>query len=300
MSLPGIFERVGCQGFVHATTLDGRHEVALGADEPVVPASVIKVLVALVETRIADGRLDATERVRVTAAERTPGPTGMALFADDVELSLRDLGTAMLTISDNVATDVLIARVGTDAVNATAGRLGLGATHLGSDLRTLVDSIGRDAGFDDYAALAAWTPAGPGEAAEVEARVRAASALSPHAATRTTARDMSHLLRLLWADRAGPPEACGRIRDLMARQLTRHRIAAGFGPEARVAAKSGGLMGVVRNEVGVVTFPGEPGGYAVAVFTRDDSGRADGRAVDAAVGEVAAAAVDRLQAAALT
>jgi beta-lactamase class A len=77
---------------------------------------------------------------------------------------------------------------------------------------------------------------------------------------------MAHLLRLIWTDEAGPPEACARVRELMGRQLSRHRLSSGFAPGVRVAAKSGGLMGVVRNEVGAVTFAdGER--YFVAVFT---------------------------------
>jgi beta-lactamase class A len=35
-------------------------------------------------------------------------------------------------------------------------------------------------------------------------------------------------------------------------QLTKHRLAAGFPPPARVHAKSGSLVGVVRNEIGVI------------------------------------------------
>jgi beta-lactamase class A len=124
--------------------------------------------------------------------------------------------------------------------------------------------------------------------------LRGASALPPDGSTRTTARDMTTLLRAIWTDEAGPAEACARVRWLMARQLTRNRIAGGFGPGVGVAAKSGALMGVVRNEVGVVTPPGEPP-YAVAVFTRTDGPGVDERAVDAAIGEAAAFAVAQLR-----
>lgn len=81
----------------------------------------------------------------------------------------------------------------------------------------------------------------------------------------------------------------------MGHQLTRHRIAAGFGPDVRVAAKSGGLMGLVRNEAGVVTFPdGEQ--YAVAVFTRSTpSTTTDPALIDAGIGRVARALVDELR-----
>jgi beta-lactamase class A len=294
MTLPEIFERAGCRGFVHATRVDGRREVGLLPDAPVVPASVVKVLVALeAETRMADGRLDPVQRVRVSAL---PGPVGFSLFQDHVELSVRDLVVIMLTISDNVATDALLDLVGLDAVNATASRLGLDATRLGTNLRDLVDSIAQDAGFDSWKAFQGWVAGEPGpeELSAAQAGIRAAAALRPDAATRTTARDMTRLLQAVWTDRAGPPQACARVRDLMARQVTRNRVAAGFGLGVSVAAKSGGLMGVVRNEVAVVTFPEEPP-YAVAVFTRTDGPHVDERAVNAAIGVAAAHAVSDLR-----
>lgn len=293
MSLEEIFGRAGCRGSLHATALDGDREVGLDADGAVVPASVIKVLVALeAESRLADGRLAPEERVRLAAARRTPGPTGFSLFRDDVEVSVRDLPVLMLTVSDNVSTDALLDLVGLDSVNATAARLGLTGTVLGSNLQELIDSIARDTGFDDWAAFEAWSDTETDRAAldAAQARLRGAAALQPTAPTRTTPRDMTRLLRLIWTDEAGPAEACGRVRWLMARQVTRNRLGLGFGPGIGVAAKSGALMGVVRNEVGVVTLPdGER--YAVAAFTRTDDPGADERAVNAAVGEAAARAV---------
>jgi beta-lactamase class A len=41
-----------------------------------------------------------------------PGPAGVSLFEDDVTMSARDLVSAMLTISDNVATDALTDLIG--------------------------------------------------------------------------------------------------------------------------------------------------------------------------------------------
>ena len=302
MSLGQTFERAGCRGFLHATSLDGAHEVGLDADAVVVPASVIKVLVALeAETWLADGRLDPRERVLLPAAARTTGPVGFSLFRDDVEVSVGDLTVLMLTISDNACTDALLDRVGLDAVTATAGRLGLGGTVIGSNLRELIDSLGRDTGFADWAAFERWADT-EADAAALEAaqdRLRRASGLQPDAPIRTTPRDMTRLLRLIWTDQAGPAEACARVRWLMARQVTRDRLGRGFGPGVQVAAKSGALMGVVRNEVGVVTLP-DGTSYAVAAFTRTDEPGADERAVNAAIGEAAAQAVAELSSRART
>jgi beta-lactamase class A len=83
------------------------------------------------------------------------------------------------------------------------------------------------------------------------------------------------------------------VRQVLARQLTRHRLAAGFPPPAKVAAKSGSLIGMIRNEVGVVTFP-DGRQFAAAVFTQADRPGRDDAAINAVIGQAAAAAVQLL------
>ncbi len=295
-----LFARAGCTGQLCVQTLDGAAEVALGADQPAVAASVIKVCIALeAETQFADGRLDPRERIMLPAAARTPGPSGFSLYRDDVVVSLRDLVVAMLTISDNPATDALLHRIGTDAVNATSARLGLAGTVITADLDEIINSIGRDAGFSDWAALASWAaqPHRRDERDDLARRVLAVGALDPLRTSRTTPRDMTRLLRLIWSDQAGPPAACQRVREVMSRQLTRHRLASAFGPPARVAAKSGSLVGVVRNEVGVISYR-DGRGYAAAVFTRALRPWQNESAIDAVIGAAAAAAIAGLPSAA--
>ncbi|MFJ1758188.1 serine hydrolase [Kitasatospora sp. NPDC088134] len=293
-----IFESAGCEGALCVRALDGAErgaEVAVRAEAAMAPASVLKVQVALeVESAFADGRLDPRERLLLRAGERTPGPVGLSLFEDDTELSLRDAAVLMLTISDNATTDALLRRVGVDAVNATAARLGLTGTHLAGDLQSLLDTLGRDLGRADWSDALAWTAtASADELAAADDSLFTGRALDPLCSTRTTARDMAELLDAIWTDRAGPPAACARVRTLMGRQLTRHRLAAGFRPPVRVAAKSGSLVGVVRNEVGVVTHP-DGRRYAAAVFTRSRPG-SDDAAINRAIGTAAARAVALLR-----
>jgi len=291
------FDGLGCEVGLLVQPLRGSGEVAVAAEQPVVSASVFKVLVALVvESRFAQRHLDPRERVVLRAARRTPGPVGFSLFADDVRVSLRDLVTAMLTISDNVATDALIERVGVQTLNVAAVDLGLDHTHVVSDLQTMLDLIGHDAGFGDYATLAAWEPDSPEDPAlaEVQQRVRTSAALDPARTTRTTPRDMVRLLRGIWTDQAGRAEACARVRDLMAHQLTRHRLASGFHPPVRVAAKSGGLLGVIRNEVGVIDYP-DGQCYLAAIFTRAGTPNGGEAAINTAIGRAAATAISALR-----
>ncbi|MGH3400474.1 MAG: serine hydrolase [Streptosporangiaceae bacterium] len=295
-ALTELFARAGCRGWLCVREVDGDGEVACGADELVVTASVFKVAVALEVFRQASaGRLDPRERLRVGPRGRTPGPTGLSVFADEAELSVRDLVTMMLTVSDNAATDVLVDRVGLDRLHATLAGLGLPRTIIPFPLRDELDVIGRDAGFGGWAEL---ERAGAGMAAGEEQRVQQlmlrSGALDPAQSIRSTPRETATLLRLIWLDEAGPADACAPVRQAMARQVTRQRLALGFPRHGvQVAAKSGTLLGLIRNEAGVITMP-DGRRYAAAVFTRADRQWDREHEINAAIGAATALAVGRL------
>ncbi len=218
----------------------------------------MKIQVALtVENSIAAASVDGRAQRLMRTEDRPPGPVGISLMHDDVSMSVRDLVAAMLTVSDNVATDELIAVVGLDEINATTRRLGMVRTLITSDIRGMLKQLARDVGLPTYRALASHDPKrnGPPSEDEVRRRVAVSAALDPHLGTRTTAREAVTLLKAIWTDHGGPPRACAAVRHMMGQQLTRHRIAAGLAPPASVRAMSGGLMRIIRNEAGVFTFP---------------------------------------------
>ncbi|MEV6473294.1 serine hydrolase [Streptomyces sp. NPDC051657] len=285
-----VFAGAGAEGLLHAVPVQGEPgdgEVTVGADEPVVIASVFKVLLVLEFARqVAAGQLDPRERVRVTAADRLGG-WGTAGCADDVELSLRDLAFFALSVSDNSAADLLLARVGLDTVRLLAGELGLDRTRVVGGPRDVLESMLAEVGARDEAEFALRYPALPDD------RKRRLGVLDPLRTNASTPRDVTRLLRLVWQDQAGPPEACSRVRDLMSRQAFRHRLVSGFPDEVTIAAKTGTLPGL-HMEAGVVRYP-DGGLYAVAVFARTRELAASRTAVDAAIGATARIAVDSLR-----
>ncbi|MGA4838336.1 serine hydrolase [Streptomyces sp. G45] len=298
-----VFARAGAQGALHAVPIGdlpwpgqepeaapGRPlgpEVAVAADEPVAISSVFKILLVLEFFRQADaGQLDPRERVRVTDAHRLGG-WGTAGCADDVEVSLRDLAYFALTVSDNTAADVLLDRVGLDTVRLLTEELGLTRTRIVGGPREALASMLADVGARDEEEFAALYRALPGE------RKRSLSVLDPRRANASTPRDVTRLLDLVWRDAAGSPRACARVRELMGRQVFRHRLTSGFGDDVRIAAKTGTLPGL-HIEVGVVRYP-DGGRYAVAVFARSRAVVADLATVDAAIGRTARLAVDHLR-----
>jgi beta-lactamase class A len=294
-SIRTVFEHAGCSGTLCVQPLDDDATIELAADELVSPASVFKVQIALeVETWFAEGRLDPAEPVSLRAAGRTFGTAGLSLFGDDAVISWRDLVVLLLTISDNQATDTLLNRVGVDAVNTTAARLGLTSTVVESGVQDMLDSMGQELGCANWSGvLARDAEASAAGTTETDQQLLATRALDPARGTRTTARDMVHLLRLIWTGQAGPPAACDRVKALMARQLTRDRIASAFRLPVRVAAKSGSLFGIIRNEIGVISYP-DGHQYAAAVFTRSPFG-SDETAISRAIGTATAQAVTALR-----
>ncbi len=276
----------------------GTEGVGVREHELVSPASVMKIQVALaVESLIDEGVVKAKDRRIMLPAHRTPGPVGMSMMHDEVVMSVRDLVTAMLTISDNVATDELIDVVGLDYINQLTQGLGLNQTWVASNLSQMLDDIASEVGFTHYQGLADHEPERDGapSLSEIARRIERSTALDPTRGTRTTPHDMVALLKAVWTDRATTPRACAAVRNLMSHQLTRTRIASGFDSSVTVAAKSGALLKVVRNEVGVVALP-DGSAFAVAVFTRQHLGDAiDGAQIDASIGRVARSLVDELR-----
>ena len=171
--------------------------------------------------------------------------------------------------------------------------LELAETVIVSDIRSITDGLAHDAGFASWAELAAtdWSDADPETIAATLERMRASRTVDATQATRTTPREATRLLRAIWLDEAAPAAACAQVRSLMAKQLTRHRIARGFGDEAQVSAKSGSFGGAIRNEIGVVELPGA-GRYAVAVFTRAHALYEREHEINDAIGAAARIAVD--------
>lgn len=235
---------------------------------------------------MAAGQLDPRERVRVTAADRLGG-WGTAGCADDVELSLRDLAFFAVSVSDNSAADLLLARVGPDTVRLLAEELGLDRTRIVGGPRDVLESMLAEVGARDEAEFALRYPALPDD------RKRRLSVLDPLRTNAGPPRDITRLLRLVWRDEAGPPEACAQVRELMARQIFRHRLVSGFPDDVTIAAKTGTLPGL-HMEAGVVRYP-DGGLYAVAVFARTRELAASRAAVDAAIGATARIAVDHLR-----
>lgn len=267
----------GVTGRLHALDIDSGASVSLAGTQPVPTSSLHKVcLLATLYREAAAGRLDRTRQIEVPAAGRTPGLSGLAVMRDAVRLSLRDLATLAVAVSDNAAADALWREVGMNTVNRTMAALGLHDTIAVHDMAAIRGALLATANLSDPAALAD------------------ISVLDPARTNRSTPRQLAELYAAVWRDEVCAGELAEELRSVLGVQAWTHRLASGFPfDDVRVSGKTATLP-TLRAEAGVVEYP-DGGRYAVAVVTRAASTAAVLPAADAVIGTAARIAVDALR-----
>jgi beta-lactamase class A len=114
-----------------AENLKTHETVAVSPDTPVQTASVIKLAIlyeALEQVRSGKAHFD--DKITLTKADQVQG-SGVLLFFDaPLSLTLKDVLTMMIVMSDNSATNLVIDHLGLENVNARIAKLGLKDTYL--------------------------------------------------------------------------------------------------------------------------------------------------------------------------
>ncbi len=199
------------------------------ADQVFPSASLIKLpLLLRALQRVEQGDLDLEGRLTMRAGDRVGGSGVLHELDAGLNLTLRDLLTLMIVVSDNTATNLVIGRLGLDDVNAFLRGEGLTDTELVGLLQL------------------------PEE--RQSARQRAGER------NRTSARDMAELLLRLVNGRLLSPALTDLALGILTRQQLRDIVGRDVPRGAdgellyRVASKSGELNGV-HHDVGLVWTP---------------------------------------------
>lgn len=220
-----------------AKNLDTGTATGLGEDERVRTASTIKLPV-MVEAfdRVARGEARWDETL-VLSAEGIVGGSGiLPEFAPGLRLTLRDAVNLMIVISDNTAANLVIDRLGADAVNARMDALGLKQTRL---LRRVFGGGPSRAGLD---------PANEGFGLGV-----------------STPREMLSLLERLERGEVVSPAASQEMIGILKRQQTHEGVGRTLNGVA--IANKAGALDRLRSDVAIVYS--ERGRIAMAITVDD-------------------------------
>ena len=220
----------GAEVAVAVRTLDGRTEVFIDPDKPFHAASTMKVPVMIELFRQAEAgalSLDDPLPIRNEFRSIVDGSPYKLSEGDDSDkavyaalgrtLTLRQLNEAMITVSSNFATNLLIEKLGAGRIQETTEGLGAGGMHV---LRGVEDQKAFDKGLNNS----------------------------------TTARALLVLLEKLAKGEAVSRDADAAMIEVLARQQFNEAIPAGVPPGTRVAHKTGNITRI-HHDAGVVYGP---------------------------------------------
>lgn len=248
-------------------------EVCLNPDVPLPTASVFKVPVMVELFRQAgEGLVDLSEMHTLTDEDKAPGSGVLREMTGGLRISLRDLATLMIIISDNTAADLCLRKVGVDRVNALMQELGLKNTHVAMGCKGL---LAHCAGI-----LEKWPTKEQVDRSfqilkEGTVHYETAAFQGTRENNITSARDMVDLMQVLYEGTRLPRSVSRECLEVMKKQQLRERIP-GLLPIGTVTMTKSGTLGrnVVMNDVGIVE-PKDGSPYAIAILTkqepRDDS-----------------------------
>lgn len=213
--------------------------IEINSNEKFETASTIKVFVlAELYRQIHEKKMDINEVLKYDEKNYVVGSGVLRALDFGVEMTAKNIATLMIIVSDNVATNMLIERLGIDNINNTCIALGLNDTILHNKID-----------FDKYDKLGTTTP-----------------------------KDYGNFFKTLYNRELWSQEISEEMIEIFKKQhyntiLTRdlpqyYLDSENTGDEEYIyIASKSGSMNSCRNDGGIIQTP--YGGYVISIFTKD-------------------------------
>jgi beta-lactamase class A len=210
--------------WIYAKNLDSGKTFSLRGDERVRTASTIKLPI-MVETyfQINEGKLKWTDEIVLTKEKKVGGSGILGEFSDNTKIDLRTAVNLMIVVSDNTATNLVLEKVTSDAVNARMEKLGFADT---KSIRRIFGS-------------------------EKDSRVATDPVIKNFGLGMSSPKNMVELLEMLEFGQLVNAEASKNMLDVLRRQQYKDGIGRNALDTVLVASKSG-TLDRLRADVGIV------------------------------------------------
>jgi beta-lactamase class A len=245
---------------IYVKSLETGEEIAIDADRQMETMSTIKIplMIEAIE-QIKAGKFKLTDKYTFVQADSQPGTGTIQRLDPGAVMTVKDLITMMIIVSDNTATEVLYRMVGgTDAVNKRMDAMGLSKTRAMNIPSKWFPALNAAASRDQFARDGKY-PFGL-----------------------TTPREMGRLLEMMERGTLVDKESSSLMLRIMRGQLYRTRIPryiTGF----QIPHKTGDFLPYVGDDVGVLEAPGKT--IVISVYTGNHFG--SGEVLENTIGLVA-------------
>ena len=245
---------------IYVKSLDTGEEIAIGADRQMETMSTIKIpLMVEALEQIKAGKFALTDKYTFVQADSQPGTGTIQRLDPGAVMTIKDLITMMIIVSDNTATEVLYRMVGgPEAVNRRMDAMGLKNTRAMNVPSRWFPSL-RSAATTEQFYREGKNPFGL-----------------------STPREMGRLLEMMERGTLVDKSSSDLMLRIMRGQLYRTRIpryVAGY----TIPHKTGDFLPYVGDDVGILEAPGRT--IVISIFTGDHFG--SGEVLENAIGLVA-------------
>jgi beta-lactamase class A len=245
---------------IYVKSLESSEEIALDADRQMETMSTIKIpLMVEVLAQVKAGKFKLADKYTFVQADSQPGTGTIQRLDPGAVMTIKDLVTLMIVVSDNTATEVLYRMVGgPEAVNARMDALGLKQTRAMN-------------------VPSRWFPV-LRAAPTTEQFYRAGA----HPFGLSTPREMGRLLEMMERGTLVDKASSELMMRIMRGQLYRTRIPR-YVTGYTIPHKTGDFLPYVGDDVGMLEAPGRT--IVISIFTGNHFG--SGEALENAIGLVA-------------
>jgi beta-lactamase class A len=268
-----VAKRAGGEVGVAVRHLESGQSIELKAGDHFPMASVFKLPVLVeIMAQVKAGRFSLDDEVSVQKVDQHLG-SGMlsSLTAPGIKLTVRNLVNLMMMVSDNSATDLLLAKVDAENVNKRLRGYGVEGISVNRSCQELImDWMGVD--YQKYKGLTleqieAESRKMPEQRPEARREARRKFIQDPR--DQSTPAAMNLLLEKIHKKEILDPESCDLILSIMLQcQTGEGRIKGELPAGTPVAHKTGTIAGTF-NDTGIITLPDSLGHVALTVFTKD-------------------------------
>ncbi|MGX8701879.1 serine hydrolase [Caproiciproducens sp.] len=207
----------GKTGFYYKNLTTGV-EWEVRSEEPMIAASVIKIpVLAEVFARLEAGAADKNELYRIREEDKLPSCGALNYMHTGLEVTLEDLYTLMIILSDNTAANLLIKKFGMENINRRMRALGLNVTTVN---RLLFDAQASAAGRENI----------------------------------ICAKEIGLLLEKMFRGELISPKASQKMISLLTNQRLNGKMPFHFKGKVKIAHKTG-EDGGITHDVGIVFAP---------------------------------------------
>lgn len=209
--------------WIYAKNLDTGKDYGLRSDEQVRTASTIKLpIMTEVFRQVAEGKIAWTDEIVISKQNKVAGSGILGEFTDGSKIDLRTATNLMIVLSDNTATNIVLDKVTSNAVNDHMAKLGLKDT------------------------LSLRKVGGGGDAKAYDEPLNKLFGIG-----RSSPKDMVRLLEMLERGEVVSKEASAEMIAILRRQQYKDGIGRNALDTVPVASKSGSLDRL-RSDVGIV------------------------------------------------